>query len=680
TAKSGGWRGEVVRKLLGKLPDPKYTNLVATLLRWMIVHKTDGDLGTFGLDGYETVLASLPPDKLTAKGQWGNYGFRELANDFGFLIGALRQVAIIRKVWTPEHVGRLYALKRWLDEPVVPAGKAKGKPRKIVRDRPGWDEVVDAFGAGFANEHDLYDHLLGPRPGEDDEDGSVSTGFYDLREASQELLQGELSDRVAAVVRRAIDRVLEIELARGEMETVVTPAAQILHYAGGLDVLVRVLVAIGRDPKLRRTYAWGAASKGKSVVFSHLIKTTVPGKTETPEAFVRAVREAEIPEDTLLAVAFYAPQWARFVHAAVGWPLLDEAVLWFHAHTKDSSWRHDSDEPESGQAEIRKLTPLAPEDLVEGAVDVDWFHRVHEALGETRWSRLDEFAKYASGGAGHKRAQLFADAMLGKVKKADLVKDIRDKRKQDAVRALGLLPLDKKKPKEDVHERYGVIQEFLRGTRAFGSQKQASEKLAARIGQENLARTAGYPDPIRLQWAMEGLASADLAKGPVVVQVKDVTVQLSIEADGLPEISVTRGEKPLKSIPPDVKKHANVQELLERKTDLRRSASRMRQSLELAMCRGDVFGRDELLELANNAVLRPMLERLVFVGEGIAGYPVQGGKGLRTHTGQVEPVKKDETLRLAHPVDLLASGDWSQWQHDCFHAERVQPFKQVFRE
>ena len=34
---------------------------------------------------------------------------------------------------------------------------------------------------------------------------------------------------------------------------------------------------------------------------------------------------------------------------------------------------------------------------------------------------------------------------------------------------------------------------------------------------ENLARTAGYPDPIRLQWAMEAQEIADLAKGPVVV-------------------------------------------------------------------------------------------------------------------------------------------------------------------
>ena len=37
-------------------------------------------------------------------------------------------------------------------------------------------------------------------------------------------------------------------------------------------------------------------------------------------------------------------------------------------------------------------------------------------------------------------------------------------------------------------------------------------------------------------------------------------------------------------------------------------------------------------------------------------------------------------LRLAHPDDLFRSGTWSLWQRDCFRANRVQPFKQIFRE
>src|SRR5262249_57080753 len=34
----------------------------------------------------------------------------------------------------------------------------------------------------------------------------------------------------------------------------------------------------------------------------------------------------------------------------------------------------------------------------------------------------------------------------------------------------------------------------------------------------------------------------------------------------------------------------------------------------------------------------------------------------------------------AHCHDLFAAGKWHEWQSDVFRKERVQPFKQVFRE
>jgi hypothetical protein len=689
---------------MGKPVEIRYSALLGTIIFWLVSHGTDGDIAGFSLDGLETLLASIPGDKLTEKdagsvySQMGEYSFRQLIAEFGGLTGVFRQIAVHKGLWTVDHTRRLFGLERWIDEPVavtrpgklaqaMKALKAAGTKgaahsfppvgEKVGRFRMEWTRLVGAFHAGYANEHDLYDHLLGPRP---KLTHHGMQGFNALNLAMWGLHRGDLAENVAPIVERAWERVLEIELARGETETVVTPAAMAVGYAGGTSVLVRVLQAIGRDPKLQRTYSWGDGRKGKSAVFSHLIRATIPGSAETPEHFVRAVQDAGIDENALIAVAFYAPQWARFVHAAVGWPLFDEAVWWFHAHTKDEHWQILPSVREVWNAEIRKLTPLALEDLTEGAVDVDWFHRTHAALGEKRWSALDEFVKYASGGSGHKRAQLFADAMQGKLKKAELVKDIQEKRKQDAVRALGLLPLDKKSSAKDVLERYKLLHEFVRTSRQFGSQRQTSEKLAARIGQENLARTAGYADPIRLQWAMEGLATADLAGDGVTVNIEGVSVTLAINANGAPEITVKRGEKPLKTVPPAVKKNEAAHELFERKTELVRSASRMRQALELAMCRGDTFSGESLGELMGNVILRPILERVVFRGEGIAGYPVGGGKALRDQAGKIEPVKKGETLRLAHPVDLLAAREWTAWQRECFASERVQPFKQLFRE
>src|SRR5437870_1890896 len=82
-------------------------------------------------------------------------------------------------------------------------------------------------------------------------------------------------------------------------------------------------------------------------------------------------------------------------------------------------------------------------------------------------------------------------------------------------------------------------------------------------------------EPLRLEWAMEAAQMADLAAGPVSVTQDGVTVTLAIDADAQPELSVRRGEKVLKAIPPAVRKHPKVAALAERRTELKRSASRV---------------------------------------------------------------------------------------------------------
>ena len=249
------------------------------------------------------------------------------------------------------------------------------------------------------------------------------------------------------------------------------------------------------------------------------------------------------------------------------------------------------------------------------------------------------------------------------------------------MRALGLLPLASGKSREsDLLDRYKVIQEFRRGSKQFGSQRQASEKRAAQIAQQNLARTAGFADPIRLEWAMEAKAVEDLTDGPIEVVVESVKVSLGIDPWGDVELKVMRDGKALSDIPTKLKKHPKVAALRERKVELKRQASRIRPSLEQFMVRGDEFTGAELRQLMEHPLLAPMLGNLVVVGDDVAGYPIHGGKALEDHGGQVEALKAAEKLRIAHPHDLLPAAQWHRWQKDCFARERIQPFKQVFRE
>jgi hypothetical protein len=241
-----------------------------------------------------------------------------------------------------------------------------------------------------------------------------------------------------------------------------------------------------------------------------------------------------------------------------------------------------------------------------------------------------------------------------------------------------LIPLPKAKELV-LLARYEVVQTFLKQSKQFGSQRKESERLASRIALENLARTAGFPDPMRLEWAMELKAVADLAKGAVKLKKDDVELVLSVTKDGEPTLEVLKSGKTLKDIPANLKKDEAVIEIRARKKELENSRSRMRVSLERAMVHGDAFTAKELRDLTKHPIARPMLEQLVFMDESQLGFLSPDGKNLVSANGELLEIKAS-SLRLAHPVDLFESKTWSEWQSAYFTMQRQQPFKQIFRE
>ena len=582
-----------------------------------------------------------------------------------------------------EQAVRYWRLLRWFDEPLRPhsAGgdSAINDASLPARRRTGLEVVCRALQAGGATEADILEQLLGDH---NSPERYMRHDYMELRQVSARKLPSELSrfEFLKPLVDRCRKRILEVELTRGDNPTAASGPALSLRYVEGIPNLVGILQTLGKR-NFVRVRSWSRDNQSLETVMSHLTRSCFPLATETAADFSRLVKAGNINETRLVELAVYAPQWAQFVEAALGWPGLTEGVWWIHAHTKGSDWTVDKDIREIWEADMKARTALSGADMLEGGVDVQWFHRIYKALGAKRWNVLYEAAKLASTGAGHARAQLFADAMLGDISKRELVRRITQKRHQDAVRALGLLPLaEGPKRESDLLARYKVIQEFRRGSKQFGSQRQASEKRAAQIGQQNLARTAGFADPIRLEWAMEAKAVEDLAEGPIEVSVEGVTVSLGIDAWGDIEFSVSRDGKTVADIPAKLKKHPQIAALRTRKVELKRQASRIRPSLEQFMVRGDEFTGAELRDLMKHPLLAPMLKNLVLIGEGILGYPVHDGQALENHGGAVEAIKAGEKLRIAHPHDLLPAADWHRWQQDCFARERIQPFKQVFRE
>lgn len=668
-AQATGWLADVLPFLVGAddQVQVQYPYPVETILLWLMRLYPQAGAVNVLLDNVETTLALVPEVEIRRAPRGPHeIGWRGNRALLTWLHLARLHRAYHPDLWQDGHHVRLWGLLRWMDEPGLP----------VERYRPTLEDVLAAFHAGGASEADLFDHLLGPRP----EIRYGRSQFHDLWQLSGRKPH-PLVERYPAlreIVRRCRERILEVEWERGEMPTAASAPALALRYTGGMEALVRLVRALGQENLVR---GWIYDSLSKAAVFSHLIRATAPTESDTPEAFADQVRAARIPQKRLIEVAIYAPQWATFVEHTLEWPGFADAVWWIHAHTKDTAWRVDQEIREMWNAQISEYTPLSGQQLLDGAVDVAWFLRAYATLGAERWERLYKAARFASGGGGHTRAQLFADAMLGRVERAELLERIAQKRHKDAVRALGLLPLAEGQARDaDLLERYRALQEFARTSRKFGAQRQASEKLAVEIGLANLARTSGYADPQRLEWAMEAHATADLVGSAQRITEGDVTIALALNRLGEPELTVEKKGKVLQSVPAALRKDPRVADLRERQRELKRQAARMRRSLEEAMIRGDRFSGAELRELLAHPVLAPMLEQLVFIGDGIIGYPAEKGTVLQFHDGRYDALGNQDVLRIAHPYDLFTTQEWHLWQRECYQRERVQPFKQVFRE
>ncbi len=119
---------------------------------------------------------------------------------------------------------------------------------------------------------------------------------------------------------------------------------------------------------------------------------------------------------------------------------------------------------------------------------------------------------------------------------------------QPAMRIYGVLPV---KDADDVRQRYLTLKKLHKEVRKYGAQRQANSHAAVQAGLENLARVAGYPSAIRLEWAMESQI-AESALTTATIDGYDITLVI----DGLsPTLHICKAGKTLKTAPPAVRKN-----------------------------------------------------------------------------------------------------------------------------
>ena len=465
-------------------------------------------------------------------------------------------------------------------------------------------------------------------------------------------------------------RMLQVELQRGDLPTDASIYIRYLQEIEGMHYFFEALERMGKEPFAKGYYYGNDLTKRRT--FSHILEVSQPSATDTFAAFKAHLDKIKITDKRLVEAACYALHWADWIGDYLQIKDFKEAIWWFIAHTTDYM---DAEK----ETIVSQYSTVPRDDFQRGAIDVDWYHRVHKVVGKEGWKLIQESAKYLSDGMGYRRVKLYSAVLTGEIKLDEVIQKITEKRDKDYVMALGLVPINKKKEEEDLVSRYNLLQTFLKESKQFGQQRQESEKNAVEIGLDNLSRNAGYEDSIRFSWAMEAKATQQIME-KATLTLDDTTIKLVVDEQGKAELEVTKGDKTLKSIPDKYKKNKEVEALKGNKTYLTKQYSRTRLSLEQAMLSQTLFTAAELGKILEHPVVKAMLSKLVlFNPESQASGFWQDGK-LLSAEGTLTPLKATDKLLIAHPSHLFYAVQWDLYQKYLFDKEIKQPFKQVFRE
>ncbi len=424
----------------------------------------------------------------------------------------------------------------------------------------------------------------------------------------------------------------------------------------GAEYMVTAMKALGKDHLIASSYG-----TEKRAVLTDIIERTFPLETDEPEIL------KTIKDDRLLELAYFAPQWVPLIKAYLNWEGFDLAYYYFIAHTKEMG----EDEKRAATA---LFTDLDPADLADGAFDEKLFHEAYTVVGEKRFYLFYKAARYIGNSNYHSRARRFADTALGKIDEETITEQIHSKRNKDAVCSLGLLP---DKSDKALQRRYQLIQAFLKESKQYGAQRQASEKRVCEIALLNLSRGAGYADPIQLTWRMESQQVTDNAAFLQGIDVEGYTLKLQLAEDGTNKLIIQQGEKVLKTVPAKIKKHPDYLNIAAMGKEWTKQRKRARTIMEDMMIRQTPLRPQDVKVIAENPIVSPMFRLLLLRQGTTTGFYTD--EGLETLNG-TQKIKANEPITITHAQQLYADGTWSAWQHLVFSKKIVQPFKQVFRE
>ncbi|MDP4177767.1 MAG: DUF4132 domain-containing protein [Bacillota bacterium] len=523
---------------------------------------------------------------------------------------------------------------------------------------------LDCFGRALElniiNENEVYEEFLN-RPNSSENIRTITN----LHKYDRNNIQKY--SKLIDIGNKAVDIIANIEVKRGELNTEVTHLASKIQKCYGVSVFASIILSAEKDTYVRG-YNFIQNDCTKKQMLSHLLKCCYPKEGESATTLAEYLKGKKVSSRQLIDVAMYSPQWLDIAADYLKFDGLKSACWYFHAHVNE----YYSNEK---AAMVARYSPIELQDFKDGAFDKQWFQDAFKTMGEEKFMLVYDGAKYIAGGGLHKRSQLFSDASLGKLNIEEVKARVMDKRNKDYLLTYALIPI---KNKKDMLERYEYIHKFIKESKQFGSQRQASEGRCGNIALLNLARNAGYSDVNRLSWNMETAKIDSIKVYLEPHKIDEIEVRISINELGQSEIECKKDSKVLKDIPSKYKKNEYVTELKNINKSLKDQYSRARKSFEVSMENGDEFQVEELVNLCTNPVLSPIIKNLIFMCNDKFGYLTDGS--LIDYEGKDYKLNKRDNVFIAHPVHLFEAKIWSEYQKDIFKRQIVQPFKQVFRE
>jgi hypothetical protein len=477
------------------------------------------------------------------------------------------------------------------------------------------------------------------------------------------------SEMELEIYNNSISAMLEVELDRTEKDTIYSDSINTAKHFYGVEVFLKAIYKMGKMPFLRG-YSW--VRGGKKNTFSHIIYCCEPLESDTNELFNSLVKTYKISDKKLLESGMYNLKFIDYVSDYIGIKGIKKAAYYFKAHMNDHFDEED-------KKMIRRYTDLDFDDLNRGQMDMKWFKESYDELGEKNFLMIYDSSKYITSGGNHKRAQYFADAVLGRLDEEEVLERINDKRNQDMVLAYGLLPLGKDKTKDAI-KRYKRLQAFIKESKSFGAQRKASELGKANIAIQNLARTYGYEDVNRFVWMMETEMVSEISGFFEPKEIDEINICIDISNPSNPVIAVEKNGKMLKSVPAKYNKNEYVKELKRVKKELKEQYSRIKKSFENAMIDEVRFCLDEVMAFKKHPIIKHVIDKILWSNETVCGFLSDlNENGIVTLEGDVI-LSGNDYLVVTHPVVLLENRTWSDWQNYIMENQIQQPFKQVFRE